>query len=335
MNADLFRTFLAAVDAGSFTAAASELFVSQATVSCRIQSLEAELGVQLFERTARGIVLTEAGRALVAPARALIESEKAVREAIPDRPKQRVVRLGSSPGSSSYVTPYLISLVHNVLPDVRLKVDVDEVPSLLERVAADDVDIALVEPCRLRKGVRPHWLANDRVVIAAAADSAFAQIPRPIPVPVAAQLPFVQRHRQCCTLEFISKRLRTASDGAVKSPNVTMWMKELDLLKNLVRAGGHVTAISEWALVEELASGEFITLDVEGLELVRQRAAAVADREDLSPEVGEVLGVFCSPESLEKLGAIDRFRWWLNVERVGGACSLDQYVRSTGDMSAP
>src|ERR671929_169794 len=56
--------FLAAAEAGSFSAAAEELHMAQPSLSEQIRRLEAELGVPLFARAGRGLVLTEAGRAL-------------------------------------------------------------------------------------------------------------------------------------------------------------------------------------------------------------------------------------------------------------------------------
>ena len=55
-------TFIAVVEAGSFTRAASHLDYAQSSVTAQIQSLEAELGTPLFNRLGNKIVLTEAGQ---------------------------------------------------------------------------------------------------------------------------------------------------------------------------------------------------------------------------------------------------------------------------------
>ena len=61
LSLDLLRGFEAAARLLSFTAAASELFVTQSAVSRQVQQLEEQLGVKLFERRTRALVLTEAG----------------------------------------------------------------------------------------------------------------------------------------------------------------------------------------------------------------------------------------------------------------------------------
>ena len=57
-------TFLAVVEAGSFNKAAERLYISPPAVIKQINLLESSLGVRLFTRTHRGLILTEAGRSL-------------------------------------------------------------------------------------------------------------------------------------------------------------------------------------------------------------------------------------------------------------------------------
>jgi DNA-binding transcriptional LysR family regulator len=67
------RTFIAAADAGSFSAAGRRLQRAQSVVSQTVANLEAHLGVKLFDRSHRFPVLTERGRALLASARAIAQ----------------------------------------------------------------------------------------------------------------------------------------------------------------------------------------------------------------------------------------------------------------------
>lgn len=72
ISLDQLRTFIAAADAGSFSAAARRLRRAQSAVSQTISTLEAQLRVPLFDRSARYPQLTEPGRLLLADARAVI-----------------------------------------------------------------------------------------------------------------------------------------------------------------------------------------------------------------------------------------------------------------------
>lgn len=69
LTLDQLRTFVAAVDAGSFSAAGRHLGRAQSVISQTMANLEAQIGVRLFDRVGRYPVLTDAGRALLADAR--------------------------------------------------------------------------------------------------------------------------------------------------------------------------------------------------------------------------------------------------------------------------
>src|SRR6478672_4694202 len=73
---------VAVVDEGTFSAAAQALRVAQPSLSQGVRSLEAELGVELFVRTGRSVVLSEAGRAIVDPARQVLAGVAVARAAV-------------------------------------------------------------------------------------------------------------------------------------------------------------------------------------------------------------------------------------------------------------
>jgi DNA-binding transcriptional LysR family regulator len=84
MDVRQLRFFLAVVDNGGFSKAADQLMVAQPSLSQAIAGFERELGMPLFHRVGRGVVLSDAGRALVGPARVVLrdldEAAAAMRE---------------------------------------------------------------------------------------------------------------------------------------------------------------------------------------------------------------------------------------------------------------
>lgn len=74
--------FLAVVDEGTFTAAATAVSVAQPSLSQAVRSLESELGTPLFHRVGRAIRLTAAGEALIEPARQALRDAQVAREAV-------------------------------------------------------------------------------------------------------------------------------------------------------------------------------------------------------------------------------------------------------------
>ena len=85
MNSGLFehiRTFVRAVESGSFTAVAAEQRQSQPTVSRQILALEDHLGVRLMQRTTRALTLIDEGRSYYAHARALLDAVEEAQDSL-------------------------------------------------------------------------------------------------------------------------------------------------------------------------------------------------------------------------------------------------------------
>jgi LysR family transcriptional regulator, carnitine catabolism transcriptional activator len=82
MDSRRLQYFVAVVDHGGFTAASRAVFVSQPALSLAVKELEAELGIPLFDRIGRKVQLTDAGRALIGPARQVLRDLDTGRAAV-------------------------------------------------------------------------------------------------------------------------------------------------------------------------------------------------------------------------------------------------------------
>jgi DNA-binding transcriptional LysR family regulator len=93
---DHLRYFVTVAEEGQITRAAQKLFIAQPALSQAIAQLEAELGLSLFERHARGVRLTGAGEAFLEKAQAAVESERDVRRTAESlaRAAKRAVEVG-------------------------------------------------------------------------------------------------------------------------------------------------------------------------------------------------------------------------------------------------
>jgi DNA-binding transcriptional LysR family regulator len=106
---ELVRTFLAVVEAGSFTAAAPGVYRSQAAVSQQIRRLEAQVGAPLLERGRREVTLSNAGRRLLPHARQLLAASEEARMAAHGI-DHRSLRIGVPDDLAALVMPALAGL---------------------------------------------------------------------------------------------------------------------------------------------------------------------------------------------------------------------------------
>ena len=123
MNLQQLRYFLATAEHGSFTAAARSLYLAQPSLSEQVRQLEAELGVDLFARVGRGIVLTEAGRAFRPEAERVLAGVERARDAVRDVRELRggTLSFGMFGTASGYLIADLAGDFRKRHPDVRLR----------------------------------------------------------------------------------------------------------------------------------------------------------------------------------------------------------------------
>lgn len=143
----LLRAFLEVAGSGSLTRAAATLGSSQPTLSRQIAQLESHLGQALFERTTRGVKLTEAGIALRAPAERMREHAQQLTLAAAGRSQTLAgaVRLTASEIVSAYVLPDLLCPLRAAHPEIQIElVASNTLENLLEREA--DIALRMVRP---------------------------------------------------------------------------------------------------------------------------------------------------------------------------------------------
>jgi DNA-binding transcriptional LysR family regulator len=160
-NAGLLRHFLAVTQAGSLSGAAQVLAVSQPALTKSIRRLEQHYGVALFERRARGMMLTPFGETLLAHAK-LIDAQCRFADAEMQafgRGEGARLRIGAGPFWSATVLPVAIAQVQRELPKLRVELDVGVNTVVHPHLFAGDLDIvvcALPDGAALPGGIEVH-----------------------------------------------------------------------------------------------------------------------------------------------------------------------------------
>lgn len=149
------RFFLAIVDNGSLNRAAQQIFTTQPTLSRTLADMERRLGERLFERTAKGMVLTDAGDTLVPHARLLLHEMEAASEALQALRGLRrgTVRIGALPTISRGILANAVAALLIASPglsvDLLERADDELFSALLRR----EIDLVIAAPSAVPDGV--------------------------------------------------------------------------------------------------------------------------------------------------------------------------------------
>lgn len=159
MRLQSIEQFIAVVDAGSIRGASRQLNMSQPGLTRALQQLEEELGVQLVDRSGRGVTPTAAGSAFLSRARvAQAELQKAfedARKTVDDG--TRLLAIGLSPVGASLLLPELAITLQHQHPKTRIRI-LETTPSALLSLVRDEVmDLAVTQRTRIHLDAGLHY----------------------------------------------------------------------------------------------------------------------------------------------------------------------------------
>jgi LysR family transcriptional regulator, hydrogen peroxide-inducible genes activator len=140
------ESIVAVAEQRSFRKAATTLGISQPALSAQVQAAEEVLGVQIFERDRRSVLVTPAGEEIVGRARLALEAVDAVHDAARRRSEPLVgpLRLGVIPTIAPYWLPALLPSVRKRFPRLELILREDQTHRLLANLAVGQIDVALL-----------------------------------------------------------------------------------------------------------------------------------------------------------------------------------------------
>jgi DNA-binding transcriptional LysR family regulator len=255
---DQLRTFIVAVEEGSFSAAGRRLNRAQSVVSQTLANLEAQLGIRLFDRDKRYPVLTAAGQALLADARSVavgIDLLKARARGIAGglEPELHVVVDVMFPMEA--LTCAVVAF-QEAFPATPLRLNVEALGAVVEPVLDGTCAFGVMGslPDALPQLTR-EWLLSVRLVTVAAPTHPLASCPAPIPASRLAQ------HTQLVLTDRSS--FTAGREFGVVSPR-TWRLADLGAKHMFLRAGLGWGGMPHGVVAPDLASGALVQLVAEG-----------------------------------------------------------------------
>lgn len=168
-----FEIFCAVAQSGTTVAAAEAVALSQSATSAALQQLEQSLGVQLFERVGKRLVLNDAGRALLPQALSVLEQARSIEQAFSARSANMPVRLrvAASTTIGTYALPEVLARLARTHPLVRVDLQIANTQEVGDAVLAMEVDMGLIEGSSHWQGLEVEpWLRDELVIVASPQD---------------------------------------------------------------------------------------------------------------------------------------------------------------------
>jgi len=171
LDVDQLRTFIAIAETGSFTKAAEVVNKTQSAVSMQMKRLEERLERPIFTRDGRASKLTDDGQRLLDYARRIVKLNIETIAAFSDAELSGRVRLGVPDDYADRYLPEIMARFSRVYPGVELTVICEPSVDLLERIDANEIDLAIVTNCESKRASetfrreRLLWVTSNRHAI--------------------------------------------------------------------------------------------------------------------------------------------------------------------------
>ena len=255
------EVFAEVLKSGSTTQASVMLALSQSAVSAALTDLEGQLGVQLFDRVGKRLVVNEHGRLLYPRALALLEQTTEIEQLF--REDNGAIRVYASSTIGNYILPAMIARYRQDFPDLPLELSVGNSQDVINAVLDFRVDIGLIEgPCHSTEIISEPWL-EDELVVFAAPSSPLTK--GPVTLEQLAASPWILRERGSGTRELVDYLLLSH----LPRFQMAMELGNSEAIKHAVRHGLGISCLSRRVIAEQLQAGTLSEVPVPLPRLIR------------------------------------------------------------------
>jgi DNA-binding transcriptional LysR family regulator len=241
-----------------------------------VRALEKRLGTQLLDRSGRRVEPTEAGWRLYRGAQKLLALEEQIESdvtSIVEGELRGNLVLGASTGPAAIVVPLLLCEFQLQNPGVHVSLTVSDTHTVVERVAARELELGIVGAARRHRGVRFEPFFSDEVILACPPGHRFAG--RAISLDELRDEPLILMQEGAGVRQIVEDALRRGG-VRLRDLDVRLELGLQESVRRAVQAGYGVTFISRTAVESELDAGTLTEARVEGLEATREISLASA-----------------------------------------------------------
>ena len=261
MDVPQLRTILHVAELGSLSKAADRLRIAQPALSRQVRLLEEELGIRLFDRNGRGMVVTDAGKKVLRHAQRIMQELDEIRATVADEdaPLRGQVSIGMPPTVSDILSVPLVSAFQVRHPEARLRIVSAYTGYLLDWLHRGELDVAIMYETRPVRSLRMEPLLEEVLFLIGPPDSGL----RP-DLPVS----FAQVAALKLFLPSLGHGLRTILEQSAQIAGcrleVPVEADSYSTLKNLVESGHGYTILPLAPIHRDVLVGRLVYAPIEG-----------------------------------------------------------------------
>lgn len=269
MDIHQMRLFCRIAELKSFSRAAESISLTQPTASGHIKNMEEELGVRLFDRLGRAVVLTEAGKILYDYAQRILALRQEAAEAMKEfaGAHRGPLRLGASSIPGDYLLPRVLGRFKQAHSNVEISLKIEDSEVISQMVLDGFVDLGVVGAKTEDNHLAYEAFARDELVLIVPPDHPWAGRSA-VAVQELRGKPFLQRERGSGTRRIMMERLSPLG----LSPEDLTTVAELgsnEGIREAVKAGMGISILSRLAVSSDLEAGLLKEIPLEGVDLGR------------------------------------------------------------------
>ena len=288
--------FTAVADAGSTSAAAECVALSQSATSAALNELEAVLEARLFDRVGTRLVLNDTGRGLLPQARAVIDGAAGIERefglgAVPgDHGAPSLLRVGASTTIGNYLLPTIVAAWCRTRPEVHVDVQIANTGAIAAAVARLEVDIGLIEgPCHEPEVIAQPWREEELVIVCAPSHPLLrGDMTRRLNVAALRHAPWLLREPGSGTREAVEQALQPHLHQLVEG----MHFGGTEAIKQATVEGLGFTCLSLFAVQDLIALGRLVRVQTTLPRLARRFYLVHHRRKQFSPSLARFMA-FC------------------------------------------
>lgn len=253
MDITLLRTFIVLAEEGHMTRTAARLHLTQPAISTQLAKLEEDLGQHLFDRTPKGMVLTNAGQTLLPYAQEIISRLTDARRALDQLAGLHTgsLSIGGGATATTYLLPSLIGKFHEKNPAIRFFVREQPSQNVVDDVYLGKLDLGIVTlPIRPPTGVSTlsgkleieHWVEDELRLL----------VPQNHPLTDHHQVTWKELNGMSLVLFEAGSTVRSLIDEHIAkarvSVDIVMELRSIESIKQMVAQGIGAAFVSQYAL---------------------------------------------------------------------------------------